>query len=126
MRAANTSADRRRITEEMGLLALLFVLAITITRFTPLPGGLIAMALFFLLLKTGAAKVRDLTSVTPFLLIHIGFFFIPPAVKVVEESAALHGVILKLVLILVISNILVMGVTGRVIQSILTKGGHHE
>ena len=126
MRVIKTPADTRQITEELGLLALLFVLAVTITRFTPLPGGLIVMALFFLLLKTGVAKVRDLRSVTPFLLMHISFFFIPPAVKVVEEAAALHGVILKLILILVISNILVMGVSGRVIQAILNKGGHHE
>lgn len=123
MRVIKKKMTTRQIGEELGLLTLLFVIAIAISRFTPLPGGLIVMALFFVLLKTGVAKVRDLAVVTPFLLIHIGLFFIPPAVKVVEQAGALDGMILKLIVVLVLSNMLVMGVSGWVVQSVIRRGG---
>lgn len=107
---------------ELILLSLLFALAVAINRFTPLPGGLIVMALFFILLKTACLKPKDFSYFTPFLLLHISFFFIPPAVKVVEEAAKLNGVVLKLIIILVVSNMLVMGMTGWVVQSIIRRG----
>lgn len=126
MRIIKKKSDTRQTQEELGLLVLLFVFAVTLSQFTPLPGGLLAMALLFILLKAHVVKVRDLSTVTPFLLVHISFFFIPPAVKVIEEATALHGVVLKLILILVISNMLVMGITGRVIQVLLKKEANHE
>ena len=112
--------------EELLVLALLYVLAVAVSFFTPLPGGLMVMALFFVLLKTGVLKADGLAVVTPFLLVHIAFFFIPPAVKVVEQAAALEGVVFKLIIILIISNMLVMGVTGRVVQTFLRKEAKHE
>lgn len=111
--------------EEFILLALLFALATGINMLTVLPGDLMVMALFFVLLKMGILKAERLAIICPFLLVHISFFFIPPAVKVVEQTAALEGVAGKLICILVISNILVMGVTGCVVQAVIKKGAKH-
>jgi holin-like protein len=121
MRVIKPKINTHQAKEEFLLIALLFAIAVAIDKFTPLSGGLIVMGLFFALLKTGLLKADGLAVVTPFLLMHISFFFIPPAVKVVEEAAALHGVVFKLITTLVISNILVMGVTGCVVQAVIKK-----
>jgi holin-like protein len=125
MRVIKPKINIHQAKEEFLLLVLLFAISIAIDKFTRLSGGLSVMGLFFVLLKTGLLKADGLAVVTPFLLINISFFFIPPAVKVVEEAAALHGVVFKLITTLVISNILVMGVTGRVVQAVI-KREHHS
>ena len=112
--------------QELALLLVLFALAVGINTFSSLPGSLIVMALFFVLLKMDVLKADSLSTITPFLLVNISFFFIPPAVRVVDEAAALDGVVFKLLVILVLSNMLVMGVTGYVVQAVIKKGGDHE
>ncbi len=118
--------DSSRKKHELVLLSLLFALAVALNRFTPLPGGLAVMALFFVLLKTGLLETKHIAHFTPFLLIHISFFFIQPAVKVVEEAAQLDGVVVKLIVILAVSNMLVMGMTGWVVQAVIRKGAESE
>lgn len=108
---------------ELLILSALFGLSLLINSFTPLPGALTVMAILFTLLKLKVVKESYLKTITPFLLIHISFFFIPPAAKVVEAVGSLEGTLVKLIITLVLSNIIVMGVTGVVVQALLQKKG---
>ncbi len=113
------------MNQEALILALLFSISWVMDRYTILPGGLFGMALFFLLLKANILKDTFFKIITPFLLVHIAFFFIPPAVRVVDALESLDGIAVKLFLMLVISNAVVLGVTGVVVQWVLKRENHH-
>lgn len=109
------------MNQEAVVLVFLFLISWAVNRYTILPGGLFGMALFLALLQMNVLKETSFKTITPFLLVNIAFFFIPPAAKVVDELDALDGAVVKLFLMLVISNAVVLGVTGVVVQWVLRR-----
>ncbi len=107
------------MAKEIALLTLSYCIATLITLYTSIPESLVVMGILFVLFRTRKLTPNHFKKITPFVLVHISLFFIPPAAKVVEASSQLEGVLWKLVLILVISNMVVMGVTGATVQFIL-------
>nr|WP_281289997.1 CidA/LrgA family protein [Oceanispirochaeta crateris] len=93
----------------------------------PFPSSLISMILLLILLITGVLKEEYFTGgISDIILKNLAFFFLPPAVKVIESLGVLEGIWIKLVLIMFISNVLVMGVTGAVVQLLLKTEKDHE
>jgi len=87
----------------------------------PLPGSLMSMAIFFILLLFRVLKSEKYTGISKVILGNLAFFFIPPAVKIIDSMDVLSGNILKLIALLIISNLLVMAVAGKVVQIFLKK-----
>ncbi|MDC7234588.1 MAG: CidA/LrgA family protein [Spirochaetales bacterium] len=115
-----------KLIREITLIALLLGAGILIGKIIPFPSSLSSMILLLVLLLTGVLKEDYFSGgISDLILKNLAFFFLPPAVKVIESLGLLEGVWVKLVLIMLISNFLVMGVTGVVVQLFL-KAEHEE
>lgn len=106
---------------EIATVGLIFAAGYFASRLIPVPGSLLSMMLFFVLLLTGVVDSGKYRRASGLLLRHMAFFFIPPAVQILEAAAMLSGRVWKLVLILLISNVLVMGVTGLTVQFFMKR-----
>lgn len=119
-----------KLARETALIVLLLAAGILIGRIIPFPSSLSSMILLLILLITGVLKEEYFNGgLSDLILKNLAFFFLPPAVKVIDSLGMLEGVWFKLILIMLISNILVMGVTGVVVQLFLKtehKGGDNH
>ncbi|RDG34089.1 CidA/LrgA family protein [Oceanispirochaeta sp. M1] len=116
-----------KLSREIILIALLLAAGILIGKLIPFPSSLSSMILLLLLLITGVFKEEYFTGgISDLILKNLAFFFLPPAVKVIDSLGILEGVWVKLVLIMLISNVLVMGVTGMVVQLFLKTEKDHD
>ncbi len=96
-------------------------LALLISAVSPLPASLLSMAILFALLATKRIDVTKLNRVTPLFMGHLALFFVAPAVLILEKADLLEGKLIALFGVLVLSNILVMGVTGAVVQAVIRR-----
>ena len=107
-------------------IVLLLAAGRILGSFIPFPAPLISMILFLVLLLTGVMKEEYFRGgISDLVLKNLAFFFIPPSVRVLSSLDLFEGVVLKLFLVVMISNVLIMGVTGMVTQALL-KGEHHD
>ncbi len=82
----------------------------------PIPGTIIGMLLFFLLLYFKIIKVEKIERATSLLLLNMTIFFLPPAVKIMDNIQHLSGNFLKAVFIIILTTFLTMGITGKVVE----------
>lgn len=87
----------------------------------PVPGSIIGMVLLFVLLTSSIIKVEKVENLANFFLDHLAFFFIPAAVGLMTSFASLKGSILKIIILCVLTTIIVIGVTGIIVQFICNK-----
>ena len=113
----------KQIVYEVVTVGVIFEVGVFGSSFIPVPGSLISMGLFFILLRTKWLDAQKYQCVSTLILKNLAFFFIPPAVQIINSMDELTGSIAKLVVILVISNVLVMGVTGLVVQLFMNRTG---
>ena len=78
----------------------------------PIPGNVLGMILLFILLLTGVIKLNWVDQASSFLLKHLVFFFIPITVGIMTLGPMFLENGLSLIVILIISAILGMVVTG--------------
>ena len=107
-------------------ILLIYGAGMLLGNILPIPSSLISMVLFFLLLLTGLLNDRHFTGISRIILANLAFFFLPPAVQILDSMDVLSGSLIKLVAVIVLSNVCVMSVTGLVVQSFLKKGAAHE
>jgi holin-like protein len=116
-----------KLSREIILIALLLAAGILLGKVIPFPSSLSSMILLLILLLSGVLKEEYFTGgISDLILKNLAFFFLPPAVKVIDSLGILEGVWVKLILIMLISNILVMGVTGVVVQLFLKTEKDHD
>jgi holin-like protein len=82
------------------------------------PGTILGMIILLVLLLLKVIKLKWVESITNVLLDNISIFFVPANVGVMVYLSQIKDVWAKLLLIAIISTIVVMGVTGAVIQYI--------
>lgn len=85
----------------------------------PLPGNILGMIILLILLCTKVVKVEQVDNVSTFLLDHLAFLFIPAGVAVLNAMNVLQGNILKLLIIVITSTMLIMAVTGTIVQTVM-------
>ncbi len=102
-------------------IVLIYFSGVFLGRFIPVPSSLISMALFFILLATGLLNHRHYQRISSVILSNLAFFFIPPAVEILDSMAVLKGYYLKLAIVMIVSNICVLAVTALVVQYVLKK-----
>ncbi len=86
----------------------------------PLPGSITGMLLLLLLLFTGVVKEEHIRETSNFLLLNMGFFFIPAGVSIMVSYHALKGCYLQALLVVVLSTCIVVAVTGLVSQCVIS------
>lgn len=89
----------------------------------PIPASIYGIVLLFLALETKILKVSDIKETSSFLIAIMPLMFLPPAVGVIESWNILRESWFPYVVVTLISTIIVMGVSGRVTQGIIRKGG---
>lgn len=89
----------------------------------PIPASIYGIVLLFLALETKILKVSDIKETSSFLIAIMPLMFLPPAVGVIESWNLLRESWVPYVVVTLISTVVVMGVSGRVTQGIIRKGG---
>ena len=84
----------------------------------PIPATVYGMIVLFILLKINAVKVEKIEPVSSRLLANLAFLFVPAGVGMITEFKTLEGSLVKVLLIIIISNIITFIVTGHVVQFI--------
>lgn len=104
------------------ILAICFLgEALKIILKIPVPGNVIGMIILLVALCTGIIKIEMIKEVSDFLLSHLAFFFIPAGVGLISCLSDVKGSIFPILMVLIITTIIIMAVTGIVVQ--LVKRG---
>ena len=100
--------------------ALSFVLPL------PVPGGIYGILLLLLLLTTGVLKVGQIKEVSSFLIEIMPVMFIPAAAGLMQSYHLLAPSLAAYAVIIVVSTIAVMVVSGRVTQRIILRKNRED
>jgi holin-like protein len=84
----------------------------------PIPGNILGMIILFILLYTKIIKVDNISNVTNFLLNHLAFFFIPAGVGLMTSLGIIKSTWWQLLIVCLLTTIIIIGVTGIVVQAI--------
>ncbi len=105
------------IKELLIIVSLYFVGELLKNIFSlPIPGNIIAMLLLLLCLCSNIIKLKDIENISNFLLDHLAFFFVPAGVGLITSLGILQTTWYKILFICLISTIVVMIVSGKVVQ----------
>ena len=99
------------------ILLILSVGQILQTKFNLfIPGTILGMMILLILLLTKVIKLKWIENITNVLLDHISIFFVPANVGVMVYLSQIKDVWAQILFIAIISTVVVMGVTGAVVQ----------
>ena len=91
----------------------------------PIPASIYGMAILFTALMTGLIKLDAVRDTGRFLIEIKPVMFIPAGVGLLESWGVLKPILVPVILILVVSTVLVMGVSGLVTQGVMHIGKSH-
>ena len=92
----------------------------------PIPASIYGIIFLFLALECKVLKVKDIKETSSFLIAIMPIMFLPPAVGIVESWGLIRGAWLPYVVVIGVSTVVVMAVSGRVTQRMVRKGGRAE
>ena len=91
-----------------------------------IPGNIIGMVILLVLLTTNILKLSMIEETGNFMLKYMGFFFVPLTVGLMESYKLIEKSIVQILIILVISCILVMFVSGKVTDILISYMGERQ
>ena len=89
----------------------------------PIPASVYGLVLLFLALCLGLVKLEQVKTTGAFLTSILPILFVSPAVGIVEDWGLIREDLLPILLMLVASTVLTFGISGRIAQALLKKGG---
>ncbi len=92
----------------------------------PIPASVYGLLLLFLALCTGLVKLAQVKETAGFLSSILPLLFVSPAVGIVEDWALIREDLAAILLVLLASTALTFGISGRVAQAFLKKGGERS
>lgn len=92
----------------------------------PIPGAVIGIFILFLLLLFKIIKVEMLQELSEFFLSNLAFFFIPPGVALMSNFGLIKGIWAELLLIIILTSIITIVVTGFTVQFLVHRKEKHE
>ena len=92
----------------------------------PIPASIYGMVLLFILLLTGMVKLDDVQDVGKFLIEIMPVMFIPAGVGLMASWGVLKPMLVPVVVIIVVSLVLVMGISGRITQRVIRHNQKKE
>lgn len=87
----------------------------------PIPASIYGLVLLFFALLLGVIKLEQVETTALFLIEIMPIMFVPAAVGLIESFDALQPILLPVIVIMVVSTILVMGISGRITQGIIHR-----
>ena len=91
-----------------------------ISHIIVIPGNIIGMVILLILLTTNILKLSMIEETSSFMLKYMGFFFVPLSVGIMESYKLIQGSIVQIFIILVISCKLVMYVSCKVTDVLIS------
>ena len=85
----------------------------------PIPASIYGLVLMLAALMSGIVKLKEVEAAGDFLIETMPMMFIPAGVGLMNEWDALSDIWLPFLVIIAVSTVVVMGVTGRVTQGII-------
>lgn len=82
----------------------------------PIPGTIMGMILFFILLYTGFLKIEKVENAVNALLLNMTILFLPPAVRILDSIHLLSGQFIKVLILIIFTTFITMGITGKIVQ----------
>ena len=89
----------------------------------PVPASIYGMVILFIALCTGIIKLEHVKEVSDFLIEIMPIMFIPAGAGLINSWGALKPVLFPVTVIMIVTTVIVMVVSGQVTQVILKKGG---
>ena len=110
-----------KILLQIALIFSLCMICDAISAVLPfiLPGSVLSMVVLFVLLACKVLSVEQIKEKANFMQEIMAFFFIPPAVSLVDYFALLGEIVLPLVVIIVVSTVLCFVATGWTVQAVI-------
>lgn len=117
-----------KYVKQIGIILGITLAGECLNQFLPLPVPPGVYGLFLLLgtLLTGAMKLESVEGTGNFLMDTMSMMFIPATVGIIECADQLRTVLLPFLLIIAVSTIAVMAVTGKVAQHMVEKKENRE
>jgi holin-like protein len=85
----------------------------------PIPGNILGMIILLILLLTNIIKVEKIENISNFFLDHLSIFFIPSGVGLITSFTSIRNNFLAIILICLITTVLVIAATGRIVQAVM-------
>ena len=89
----------------------------------PIPASVYGLALLFVALCTGLVKLEQVREVGGFLTSILPLLFVAPTVGIVEHWSLIRPQLLAIILIILASTVITFGVSGKITQVLMKKGG---
>ena len=89
----------------------------------PIPASIYGIVLLYIALELKLVKVKDIKETSSFLISIMPIMFLPPAVGIVQSWSLIKGLWLPCAVVIVVSTVVVMAVSGRLTQRLVRKGG---
>ena len=90
-----------------------------------IPASIYGLVLLFIGVMTGLIQLSQVQETAKFLIEIMPMMFIPAGVGLLESWGVLKPILVPVILILVVSTVLVMGVSGLVTQGVMHIGKSH-
>lgn len=88
----------------------------------PVPASIYGLVIMLVCLVSGIIKVSDVKETSSFLIDIMPMMFIPAAVGLMNSWDIIHPQLFVYLIIVVVSLVTVMAVSGRVTQSVIRRG----
>ena len=105
----------------LGIWALGEYISSFIQSVVVIPGSIIGMILLFILLKVRVIKLESINEVSNFFLDNMAIFFIPAGVSLIKSLDLISDNVFVLLITIFISTIIVMYVTGKLVDIMINK-----
>lgn len=87
----------------------------------PVPASIYGMVLLLISLMTGIIKLEQVRETGTFLIEIMPIMFIPAGVGLLDSWSSLRPILIPVLVIMVVSTIFVMGISGKVTQFVIRK-----
>ena len=113
------------------IICVTLLLGVLCKQFTdqlnfPIPEAIYGMIFLLIALLVGIVKLDQIQEITDILLENLAFLFVIPGVALVDQLDTLGSSLIPIILIVVISAIITMSVTAKVVEALqkaTKKGG---
>lgn len=92
----------------------------------PVPASIYGLVILFILLETGILKLYAVKETSIFLIEIMPLMFIPAGVGLMESWGDLNSMLVEVVVIILVSTVLVMGVSGKVTELVLKRSANRK
>lgn len=113
-----------KFIKQLTIIMAVSFLAELMERLIPLPiaASMYGLVLMLAGLITKVIPLEKVEGAADFLVEVLPVLFVPPTVSIIANIDALRDILIPLVVICLSTTVLIMGVTGRVAQSLLRRG----